>query len=148
MRVRVSARVRVRLRVGEGEGEGHLGLLLLLLREQLRFLGEQRAALDVGRQHLARGRLSVRVRARDRLRVRGRQHLARGRLSVRVRVRDRLRLEVASTISSTLAVPPATSCSMCRICRLGGTPSKRAAARNLRKVVLPMPLRPTWLGLG
>ena len=52
---------------------------------------------------------------------------------------------VASTISSTLAAPPATSCSMCRICRLGGTPSKRAAARNLRKVVLPMPLRPTWL---
>ena len=39
--------------------------------------------------------------------------------------------------------PVRTSCSMCRICRLGGTPSKRAAARNLRKVVLPTPLRPT-----
>mmetsp|Transcript_2211 Transcript_2211/g.5680 ORF Transcript_2211/g.5680 Transcript_2211/m.5680 type:complete len:394 (+) Transcript_2211:948-2129(+) len=49
---------------------------------------------------------------------------------------------VASTHSSTLASPPGTSCSMCRICRCAGIPSNRLAVRNLRRVVLPMPLRP------
>ena len=43
----------------------------------------------------------------------------------------------------TESSPPATSCSMCSTCNCGGIPSKRCAARNLSRVVLPMPLRPT-----
>mmetsp|Transcript_9893 Transcript_9893/g.21111 ORF Transcript_9893/g.21111 Transcript_9893/m.21111 type:complete len:255 (-) Transcript_9893:415-1179(-) len=53
-----------------------------------------------------------------------------------------LSMSVASTVCKTDLSPPGTSCSMCRICRLGGMPSNWCAERNFRKVVLPMPLRP------